>query len=141
MNKDSILYGVVGLLAGVVIAGFTAGQAVNSNNTGMMNMMGIRSSQGMMDNGDMSMSGMLGELQNKTGDDFDAAFLQQMIIHHQGAIDMAKLIPQNAKHDELKKLGEAIISAQTKEIQDMKQWQADWNFDTSSNNDNQEMMH
>jgi hypothetical protein len=36
MKKESIVTGVIGLLLGIVIAGFAAGQAVNNNNTGMM---------------------------------------------------------------------------------------------------------
>jgi uncharacterized protein (DUF305 family) len=136
MNKESILYGVIGLLIGVVITGFAAGQAVNRNNTGMMSMMGMRTgnNHGMMDADDMTMGGMMRELDNKTGDDFDKAFLEQMIIHHQGAIDMAELIPANAKHDEIKSLGKAIIEAQTKEIQDMKLWQSSWGYETTDTN-------
>ena len=34
-------------------------------------------------------------LKNKTGDDFDKAFIEQMIIHHQGAIEMATLVLLN----------------------------------------------
>lgn len=127
MNKNSILVGIIGLLLGVIIAGFVAGQSVNSNNTGMMRMMGIKTIQ-TADNSSMSMDDMTGELKSKTGDDFDKAFLATMIVHHQGAIDMAKLAKENAKHDELKKLSEDIILAQTKEIEQMKQWQMDWGY-------------
>lgn len=38
---------------------------------------------------DMSMSSMNSELKVRRGDDFDKAFLEMMIEHHQGAIDMA----------------------------------------------------
>ncbi len=52
---------------------------------------------------DMSMRNMVKVLDGKTGDDLDKAFLEAMIPHHQGAIDMAKYLT-GAKHDELKKL-------------------------------------
>lgn len=135
MNKESILYGVIGLLAGVIIAGFGATYAVNNNHQGMMRMMGMHSntsSQGMMDDADMSMSDMTSSLKNKTGDDFDKAFISEMIAHHQGAIDMANLAKQNAKHDEIKNLANDIVTAQTKEITEMKSWQTNWNYSTSS---------
>ncbi len=41
---------------------------------------------------------------------------------------MAKLIETNAKHDELKDLGQAIISAQSQEIDMMQSWQGDWGY-------------
>jgi uncharacterized protein (DUF305 family) len=72
------------------------------------------------------MASMNAGLQGKTGDAFDQEFLAEMIVHHQGAIDMAKLALSNAKHQEIKDLAQAIISAQTKEIGEMKQWQKSW---------------
>jgi uncharacterized protein (DUF305 family) len=82
---------------------------------------------GMMSN-NMSgaMQGMMSGLNNKTGDVFDKAFLSEMIAHHQGAIDMANAALKNAKHQEIKDLANAIISAQTKEINQMKEWQVTW---------------
>lgn len=142
MKKESIVTGVIGLLLGVVIVGFAAGQAVNNNNTGMMRMMGMHTDsntqQTATNHGEMSMSEMTEQLKNKTGDDFDKAFVEMMISHHEGAVAMAELIPSRAKHDEVKKLGEAIIAAQTKEISDMKQWQQDWGY---SNDEMMQMMH
>lgn len=67
-------------------------------------------------------------LKELRGDEFDKAFIAEMIMHHQGAIDMAKLIEANAKHDELKQLGGEIISAQSKEIDLMRAWQSDWGY-------------
>jgi len=135
MNKESVLYGIIGLLIGTIIAGFTATTAVNSNNQSMMQMMGMhtnQNSQKMMNDNDMSMSDMTASLKNKTGDDFDKAFISEMIVHHQGAIDMANLAKQNAKHEEIKNLANDIINAQTKEINEMKSWQQQWGYDSST---------
>lgn len=82
------------------------------------------SAMGMMD----EMSDMMGALEGKTGDDFDKAFLEQMIMHHQSAIDMAAPAEKNASHQEVKDLARGIISAQTAEIKQMKQWQTDWGY-------------
>ncbi len=72
------------------------------------------------------MEGMMAALDNKTGDEFDKAFLTEMIVHHEGAVEMAEAALQNAKHAELKTMAEAIISAQTTEIEQMQNWQKSW---------------
>jgi len=49
-----------------------------------------------------------------------------MILHHQGAVAMAEAALKNAKHQEIKDLAKAIITAQNAEIQRMQEWQASW---------------
>lgn len=145
MNKESILYGIIGLLVGVVITGFTATSAVNNNNRNMMQMMGMhRDGDGRsmkINDHDMSMGDMADNLKGKTGDDFDKAFLREMILHHQGAIEMANLAKQNAKHEEVKKLADGIVSAQTSEIKQMRSWQQEWNYGSSITPSMHGMMH
>lgn len=142
MKKESIMVGIIGLLLGVVMTGFAAGQAVNNNNTGMMRMMGMGTNQQSesiaTDHSTMSMADMNKELENLSGDDYDKAFIEMMIAHHAGAVDMAELSADRAKHDEIKQLSQEIIAAQEQEIADMKQWQADWGYDASEAS---EMMH
>ena len=81
----------------------------------------------MMSGGDTEMMegmAMMGdELKNLTGAAFDKKFLSLMIDHHQQAIDMARPAATNAQHQEVRDLANAIIAAQTKEIEDMKTWQ------------------
>jgi uncharacterized protein (DUF305 family) len=77
---------------------------------------------------DMSMSSMNSELKDRSGDDFDKAFLEMMIEHHQGAIDMANAAKDNAKHSEIKAMADDIISAQSNEIEQMKNWQKQWGY-------------
>lgn len=81
----------------------------------------------MMEQG-MTMEDMVDNLRGKTGDAFDSTFITGMIEHHQGAIDMALLAQQYAGHDEIKNLAEAIITAQTNEIEQMKQWFQNWGY-------------
>ena len=71
-------------------------------------------------------------LKDKKGEDFDKAFLAEMTIHHQGAINMAKLAEANAQRSEVKQLSKDILAAQEKEIGQMKQWQKDWGYSNSS---------
>jgi uncharacterized protein (DUF305 family) len=128
MNTEKFLYGVIGLLGGVILTGAVAGYSVNNSNQTMMRMMGMQPGS-MMTSGDgMTMDGMVGSLKGKTGDEFDKTFISGMIEHHQGAIEMAKLAKANAKHDEVKKMADDIIAAQSKEIDLMQSWQSDWGY-------------
>jgi uncharacterized protein (DUF305 family) len=129
-NKNNItaivIVGIVGIFIGWLIWGHSAKPQVVQSTRGMAHMM----PDGTMMGGNTDMSAMMANmnagLQGKTGDAFDQEFIAEMIVHHQGAIDMAKLALTNAKHQEIKDLANAIISAQTKEITQMKQWQKSW---------------
>lgn len=125
METKPLLYGLIGffiggLLVATAAATFNKPQSENNNSSSMSN---------------MSMSSMTDDLEGKKGDDFDKAFIGSMIAHHKGAIEMAKLSAENAKHDEIKTLSSAIISAQEKEITEMKQWQVDWGYSTVMDHD------
>lgn len=75
----------------------------------------------------MTMDGMTDRLETESkGDPFDKAFLEEMIVHHEGAVDMAELVLEKSARPELRKLAEEIIAAQTKEIGDMKSWLGTW---------------
>lgn len=108
-NKTTILT-VIALLAG-----FGAGYAF----------FGVGADQGAMDM-EHTMAGMNAGLVGKTGDEFDRAFLAEMIVHHEGAVDMANAALMHAKHEEIKSMADAIISAQTREIAEMRSWQESW---------------
>lgn len=56
INKESILYGVIGLLTGSLITLTISVYAVNNNNTDMMDAMGMHASQQEMN--DMNMPSM-----------------------------------------------------------------------------------
>lgn len=56
----------------------------------------------------------------------DLQFIDTMIAHHQGAVDMAKMAETQAERPELKKLAAAIIADQEREITGMKQWRNEW---------------
>lgn len=72
----------------------------------------------------MGMDGMLSDaemtaLENANGAEFDRLYVEGMIAHHEGAIQMAQMVVKS-NNAEAKALGEAIISSQTKQIADMK---------------------
>jgi uncharacterized protein (DUF305 family) len=65
----------------------------------------------------------------READPFDLAFIDEMIIHHEGAIDMARAILETTERDELRDMAEEIIEAQQAEIQQMRDWRTEW-FDS-----------
>jgi uncharacterized protein (DUF305 family) len=83
-----------------------------------------------MDHGSMNMEhammSMSDGLEGKEGDAFDRAFVTQMILHHEGAVEMAEMALEHAQREEVKALSREIIKAQTTEIQLMHSWQQAW---------------
>jgi uncharacterized protein (DUF305 family) len=74
--------------------------------------------------GGHSMSGMMSdeqmaELKTLSGSAFDTMWLQMMIEHHKGAIEMAQTELADGKDPATKQLARAIIDAQQKEIAQM----------------------
>lgn len=72
-----------------------------------------------------AMSGMLTDsqleqLKNSTGKDFDRQFLSGMIAHHQGAVEMVRMI-ENSSDLKLRDFGKQINQSQSSEIAVMKQ--------------------
>jgi uncharacterized protein (DUF305 family) len=119
METKPLLYGLIGFFLGGFIVAVSATTFDKPSEIHVNNDMPMDT---------MSMEDMAGSLKNKTGDEFDEAFITNMIIHHEGAVAMAKLSATNAKHDEIKQLSKNIITAQEKEIAEMKQWQSDWHY-------------
>ncbi|MEP3224819.1 MAG: DUF305 domain-containing protein [Parasphingorhabdus sp.] len=54
--------------------------------------------------------------------DPDIAFMQGMIPHHQGAVEMAEIVLEYGSDPETRALAEQIIESQRKEIDQMQAW-------------------
>ena len=117
----SILFLVIGLVLGWLLFGMHTGNPTAMHRMPDGTMMSNNGShmESMMDD-------MMSGLNGKTGDDFDKAFLSEMIVHHEGAVVMARAVLVQSKRPELIKLANDIIAAQTSEIDMMKKWQSEW---------------
>ncbi len=92
------------------------GQRQGGDGGGMQGMKG-------MDHGQMGAGGMEARSQEmvmENGEYSDRAFIDAMVPHHQGAVDMAEVAVENAEHEELKSLAEDIVSEQEAEIEDLR---------------------
>ena len=75
-----------------------------------------------MGHGDMGSGGMMApsEMLMEGGEYSDERFVDAMVPHHQGAIDMAEVALENAEHLELLQLAENVISTQQAEIEQLR---------------------
>lgn len=92
---------------------------------------GMSKPQGMAKPGGMPMGqmhdmSMMGDLSELPPARLEAVFMSLMIPHHQGAIDMAMLVPDRAAHQELRDLASTIIDSQSAEINQMNGWLGAW---------------
>lgn len=67
--------------------------------------------------------------------DADTEFAQMMILHHQGAIEMAAMAEGRAQSEEVQQLSSDIQFAQQPEIDPMTSWLETWGEEPSSSDD------
>lgn len=102
MKNNVVVVGVVALIVGLGLGYMAWGNTYSRSGGHMM--------------GDGSMMGQ----------NIDQHFIVQMIPHHEGAIAMAKIALERSKRPEMISLGNGIIEAQQKEINDMTAWYQSW---------------
>lgn len=92
----------------------------------------VMNQHGMMRSDSNMHMGMMGDRSDITrleqAPDFDKAFIEDMIPHHQMAVMMATMLKNGTGRPEMVRLAEDIISAQTKEINEMRQWYKNWGY-------------
>ncbi|CAA9516377.1 MAG: protein of unknown function DUF305 [uncultured Rubrobacteraceae bacterium] len=69
---------------------------------------------------DHGSGGMASGMLMENGRYSDERFIDAMVPHHRGAVEMAEVALENAEHDEIKLLAEDIVSTQKAEIEELK---------------------
>ena len=110
----ALLSGIVGILVGSTSVAIAATNVVQAEQTSRLVISQTMPQRGMM------MHGMM------AGEQTDRHFIEMMIPHHEGAVQMADLALKMSKRPEIKKLAESIKSDQTREIVQMKSWYKLW---------------
>jgi uncharacterized protein (DUF305 family) len=89
----------------------------------------VMQNHGMMSGSNLHM-GMMGSSADleklENAQDFDRAFVEHMIPHHQMAVMMASMLKNGSSRPEMRELADNIIAAQTEEIDMMREWLSEW---------------
>jgi uncharacterized protein (DUF305 family) len=97
-----------------------AGRGSKDKSGGMPGMKGMNHGSGGIANGMLT----------KNGKYSDERFIDAMVPHHEGAVEMAQVALKNAEHPEIKRLAKNIITTQKTEIEELKSIKNE-EFDTS----------
>jgi len=114
---------------GIMGNGAGTGMMGGASGTGMMGgasgtgMMGGASGTGMM--GGASGTGMMGNGSQPTAP-YDLRFMDNMIMHHEGAIMSARMMISQSAHPELRDLARRIIAGQQAQVDQMRAWIRQW---------------
>lgn len=85
-----------------------------------------------MDHGDepmmggMMSDGQMEAMRDADGVEFDRVWAESMIAHHRGAIEAAESVLEGGADAEVRALAEAVIEAQTAEIEQLTAWLDEW---------------
>lgn len=91
----------------------TGGAATATDNSGM--------DHSEMDHGSMGGEGMARQmLEDENGNYSDERFIDMMVPHHEGAVEMAEVALENSDREEILELSRNIVRAQEAEIEDLK---------------------
>jgi uncharacterized protein (DUF305 family) len=56
----------------------------------------------------------------------DELFINMMVPHHQGAVEMARIALERSDRAEVREMAQAIIASQEAEVQQMREWKQQW---------------
>ena len=57
-----------------------------------------------------------------SGETIDQSYIAKMIAHHQGAVAMAEVALRDSRDPEIRRMAQAVVDAQTREIAEMRAW-------------------
>ena len=109
--------------AAVQFGSMMSGGAMDGRDGGMgsmMSMMDDENGMGSMMNG----GGMMGSFDEDRP--FDLQFVDQMTMHHEGAIMSSEHMISDSKRPELRELAENIEESQSEQIDRMQEWRDEW---------------
>jgi uncharacterized protein (DUF305 family) len=132
--KNYLRFGLLALVLAAALALASCGgsgsgggsQSNESNDTSGMDhsgkvdqktggMAGMDHGSGEAGSGDMARQMVM-----ENGEYSDERFIDAMVPHHQGAVEMAEVALKNAEHEEVRSLAEDIVTAQEAEIEELK---------------------
>lgn len=81
-----------------------------------------------MDMGTMGTMNMqtMSVLEELSGQDFDIAYMSQMIEHHKGAIEMAEAALKASENENVRGAAQSILDVQAAEITQLTDWLSSW---------------
>ena len=128
MPSGAMMHGT--MMGGSTTGGMMHGTMDGNMPNGMMNGNMPNDMMGGMMNGNMSNGMMGGMMRGQVGGDaslpFDQRFLDQMIMHHEGAVMSTQMMIASSARPELRDLAQRIITGQQREIDQMRQWRTAW---------------
>jgi len=130
MKNNVLIVGLLTLIAGLFIGYTLAPRAMVDTKVAIETNEEVEDHDEELISGDGMMMHAMEEMtrgfKGKTGEEFEKAFLEMMIVHHIGAIEMAEQLLTETDRPELVKMGNDIITVQTDEVNMMKGWLDDW---------------
>lgn len=129
-NRKKLAIGVgVGIVAigGLVASVAAVNMGSKADDTAMSGM-----DHSAMSMKDESESAMFKEYNALKGEAFDKAYVSNMIVHHESALNMAEQAQSKTERQEIRDLTMSIMNSQSAEIVKMRQWQTDWGYPATS---------
>jgi uncharacterized protein (DUF305 family) len=131
MNNNTLLTAAAALVVGLGIGWFAAPRMGGMDGMKMdhdMSQMDMSKPKGDQGASSLAFAKANGAMHTGMDIDFsgntDVDFAKGMIPHHQGAVEMAKIVLQYGKDAEIRTLAEGIVAAQEVEIKFMNDWLA-----------------
>jgi uncharacterized protein (DUF305 family) len=102
------------------VVGFALGANIDFRAQAQMSMSGPANEAPFLAENAAAMDRMMTDMAVKPTGDVDHDFVEMMVPHHQGAIDMAKAFLRHGHNEQLRRLAQEIIVTQQQEIVTMR---------------------